>query len=73
MGPTSKEHKSSKIDSLRIVIGTDRKFKMPCAHVVPSKGLDQHAVKMAGRDIRLSKYSKIILKSDQEFYWRRSR
>ena len=34
--------------------------------MVPKKGVDAHAVKMMGREIKLSGYSKMILKSDQE-------
>ena len=66
MGPKSREDKSAKIDSLPILVGVDRKSKWVFAHMVPSKGLDPHAVKMMSREIRLSGYSRMVLKSDQE-------
>ena len=66
MGPKSKEDKSAKIDSLPILVGIDRKTKWVFAHMVPSKGLDAHAIKMMQREIRLAGYSRLVLKSDQE-------
>ena len=65
MGPKSKEDKSDKIDSLPILVGVDG-LKWKCAHMVPKKGLDPHAIKMVVREIRLSGYSRVIIKSDQE-------
>ena len=65
MGPKSKEDKSENIDSLPILVGVDG-LKWKCAHMVPKKGLDPHAIKMVVREIRLSGYSRVIVKSDQE-------
>ena len=65
MGPKSKDDKTAKIDSLPIIVGVHRKSKWTFAHMVPSKGLDVHAVKMVNREIRLTGYSKMILKSGQ--------
>ena len=36
------------------------------AHMPPSKGLDAHAIKMMNREMRLSGYSWMVFKSDQE-------
>ena len=66
MGPKSKDQKSEKIDSLPILIGIDRKSKWLFAHMVPKKGHDAHAIKIMSREIRLSGYTSMILKSDQE-------
>ena len=66
MGPKSKEDKSEKLDSLPILIGSDRKSKWKIANMVPRKGHDHHAIKMVAREIRISGYSKMVLKSDQE-------
>ena len=55
-----------KIESSPILVGNNRKDKKVFAHMVPKKGVDAHAVKMIGRDIKLTGYSKIILKLDQE-------
>ena len=66
MGPKSKDDKSAKIDSLPILVGVDRKSKWIFAHMVPSKGLDPHAIKMMSREIRLAGYSTMVIKSDQE-------
>ena len=65
MGPKSKNDKSEKIESLPILVGVDG-LKWKCAHMVPSKGLDPHAIKMIVREVKLSGYSRMILKSDQE-------
>ena len=46
MGPKSKDDKSDKIDSLPIIVGSDRKHKWKIAHMVPKKGHDPHAIKM---------------------------
>ena len=66
MGPKSKDHKSEKNDSLPILVGVDRKSKWVFAHMVPKKGHDAHAIKIVGREIRLSGYMSMIIKSDQE-------
>ena len=60
MGPKSKEDKSAKLDSLPILVGVDGKSERVCAHMVPSKGFDPHAVKMVSREIRPSGYSRMI-------------
>ena len=65
-GPKSKQDKSANVDALPIVVGVDEKSKWVFAHMIPSKGLDPHAVKMMSREIRLSGYSRMIFKSDQE-------
>ena len=65
MGPKSKEDKSAKLDSLPILVGVDGKSERVCAHMVPSKGFDPHAVKMVSREIRPSGYSRMIFKLDQ--------
>ena len=65
MGPKSKDDKSEKIDSLPILVGVDG-LKWKCAHMVPAKGLDAHAITMVVGEIKLSGYSRLILKSDQE-------
>jgi len=69
MGPKSKDKEESKektSGSLPIIGGTDRKTKWCFAHMVPKKGLDPHAVAIMGREIKLSGYNRMILKSDQE-------
>ena len=66
MGPKSKDDKGHKIDSLPIIVGSGRKHKWKIAHVVPRKGHDAHAIEMVAREIRISGYSKMILKLDHE-------
>ena len=66
MGPKSKEDKKGQIDSLPILVGVDRRSKRIFAHMVPKKGHDAHAIKMAGREVEMSGYGRMILKSDQE-------
>ena len=66
MGPKTKEDKSEKMDSLPILVGSDRKSKWKIAHMVSRKGHDPHAIKMIAREIRISGYSKMVWKSDQE-------
>ena len=66
MGPKSKGDKSEKINSLPIIVGNDRKHKWKFAHMVPKKGHDPHAIKIIAREIRISGYSSLVLKSDQE-------
>ena len=41
-------------------------LKRKCAHVVTNNGLDPHAIKMVVRQIKISGYTRMILKSDQE-------
>ncbi len=65
MGPKSKNDKTDKIESLPIIVGSDRRHKWKIAHMVPKKGHDPHAIKMIAREIRISGYSKMTLKSDQ--------
>ena len=62
MGPKSKDDKSEKIDSLPIIVGSDRKSKWKIAHMVPRKGHDPHAINMVAREIRIAGYSKMVLK-----------
>ena len=50
MGPKSKDDKSEKIDSLPIIVGVDG-LKWKCAHMVPKKGFDPHAIKVVSREI----------------------
>ena len=66
MGPKSKEDRSKQIDSLPIIVGKDRISKWVFAHVVPKKGHDAHAIKVIKREINLSGYNRVIIKSDQE-------
>ena len=66
MEPKSKDGKTEKIDSLRIIVGSDRKSKWKIAHMVARKGHDPHAIKIIAREIRIAGYSKMVLKSDQE-------
>ena len=68
MGPKSKEDKSEKIKSLQILVEVDRTSKWVFAHMVPKKGLDAHAIKIVGREIRLAGYWRMAFKSDQEPY-----
>ena len=49
LGPKSKDDKGIKIDSLPIIVGSDRKHKWNIAHMVPRKGHDAHAIKMVAR------------------------
>ena len=64
--PKSKDDKSAKIDSLPILVGVDRRTKWFSAHMLCAKGPFAHAVKMVQRKLRLSGYSRMILKSDQQ-------
>ena len=66
MGPKSRDDKSEKIDSLPIIVGIDCIHTWRIGHKVPKKGHDPHAIKMIAREIHISGYSKMILKSDQE-------
>ena len=66
MGLKSKDDKSARIDSLPILVGIDRRTKWIFAHMVPAEGLDAHAIKMMQREIRLSGYSRMVSKSDQD-------
>ena len=54
MGPKSKDDKTEKIDSLPIIVGSDRKSNWTIAHMVPRKGHDPHAIKMVAREIRIA-------------------
>ena len=46
MGPKSKDDKTEKIDSLLIIVVSDRKSKWKIANIVPRNGHDPHAIKM---------------------------
>ena len=65
MGPKSKADKSDKVASPPILVGVDG-LKWRCAHMVPAKGLDPHAIKMVIREAKLAWHSGMILKPDQE-------
>jgi len=65
-GPKSKSDRAAQIDSLPIIGGVDRRRKWVIAHMVPSKGVDAHAVKVITRELRLAGYNRMVLKSDQE-------
>jgi len=54
------------IASLPILTGIDRRTKLVFAHMVPKKGHDAQAIKQLAREIKLSGYSRLVLKSDQE-------
>ena len=49
-----------------ILVGINRKDKGVFAHMVPKKGFDAHAIMIVGREIKLTGYNKLILKSNQE-------
>ena len=66
MGKKSKDEKSKKIESSPILVGINRKDTGVFAHMVPKKGVDAHAAKTIGREIKLTGYSKMIFKSDQK-------
>ena len=70
MGPKSKDHRSEKIDSLPVFVGVDRQSKWVFAHMVPKKGhkalMQMQSIKIVSREIRMSGYSNLMLKSDQE-------
>ena len=66
MGPKSAADKTEGVTSLPIIVGIDRKKKWYFAHMVPKKGHDAHAIKILCREISISGYSRVILKSDQE-------
>ena len=51
--------------TLPILVGVDG-LKWKCAHMVPKKGLDPHAIKVLVREIKLSGYSRVVMKSGQE-------
>ena len=66
MGAKSSDEKEMKVTSLPILVGFDRKKKWYFAHMVPKKGHDAHAIKIMAREVNISGYSQLILKSDQE-------
>ena len=70
MGPKSKFFATlsddNEFDSLPILAGIDRRTKWTFAHMVPKKGYDAQAIKMLAREIKLSGYTRLTIKSDQE-------
>ena len=64
-GTKSKKDESEEICSLPILVGVNG-FKWKCAHMALAKGLDPHAVRMVVREMKLSAYMRIVVKSDQE-------
>lgn len=65
-GPKSGEDRAMKVMSLPILVGLDREKKSYFAHMVPKKGHDAHAIKIMAREVSISGYPQLILKSDQE-------
>ena len=66
VGSKTKDQKFGKIDSLPKVVGASRKSEIVFAHMLPTESHDAHAIKTVGREIRLSGYMVVIVKSDQE-------
>ena len=61
--PRTKEGKWEKVNSMLILVMTDRRSKWISGIMVPEKGLNAYAVAAMGREISLSGYNKVILKS----------
>ena len=66
MGPKTKEDRRKEISVMPIIVGVQRKRKGIFAHMVTSKGHNAHAIKMVSREIRLTGYNRMIIKTDQE-------
>ena len=66
MEPRSAEGKVEMVESLPIIVAIDRKVKWHAAIMVPQKGINGYAVRAVAREIELSGYNRMILKSDQE-------
>ena len=66
MGKKTKDEWSQRVEASPIIVGINGKDKGVFAHMVPRKGIDAHAIKMIAREVKLTGYSKLILKSDQE-------
>ena len=47
-------------------MGFDREKKRYLAHMVPKTGHDAHAIKIMAREVSISGYSELIVKTDQE-------
>ena len=65
MEPKSEEEKKRLIKSLPIIGMIDRHDKWVSSMMVPQSGLDSYAVGAVVREIELSGYNQLILKSDQ--------
>ena len=65
MEPKSEEEKKRLIKSLPIIGMIDRHDKWVSSMMVPQSGLDNYAVGAVVREIELSGYNRLILKSDQ--------
>ena len=65
MEPRSAEGKRAKVESLPILAMIDRRTKWHAAIMVRASGLNGYAVAAAVREIELSGYNRMILKSDQ--------
>ena len=66
MEPRSAEGKKEEVESLPILAGIDNKAKWHTAIMVPEKGVNGYAVGALAREIELSGYNRMIIKSDQE-------
>ena len=66
MEPKSMEGKRERIESLPILAAIDRRSKWHAAVMVPEKGLNGYAVGALAREIELSGYNRMVMKSDQE-------
>ena len=65
MEPKSEEERKRLIKSLPIIGMIDRHDKWVSSMMVPQSGLDDYAVGAVVREIELSGYNRLILKSDQ--------
>jgi thiol-disulfide isomerase/thioredoxin len=65
MEPKSEEEKKRLIKSLPIIGMIDRHDKWVSSMMVPQSGLDSYAIGAVVREIELSGYNQLILKSDQ--------
>ena len=66
MGKKAKDDSAQGVESWPMKVGISRKGKGVFAHMVPRTRGDAHTVKMIARETKLTMYSKLILKSDQE-------
>ena len=65
MRKKTKDAWSQRVQSSPIIVGVNRKDNGVFAHMAPRRGVDAHAIKMIAREVKLTGYSKLILKSDQ--------
>ena len=65
MEPKSEEERKRLIKSLPIIGMIDRHDKWVASMMVPQSGLDSYAVGAVVREVELSGYNQLILKSDQ--------